>query len=76
VVVFTGTGEFKTKKPNNVFDLSELINFIKSQKNGVLSQNRVAFAVGRLECERYQMSGKTDYEHQSYLLKKYGETTL
>lgn len=75
VVVFTGDAEFKKTKPKNVYSLSELVKYIKSQQNEVLSQNRVAFSVGRLECERYQMSGKTDYEHQSHLLEKYGDIT-
>jgi hypothetical protein len=75
VVVFTGSAEFKTKKPAHVFDPSELIAYIESQPIGALSQNRVAFVVGRLECARYQMSGQTDFEHQSHLIKKFGEIT-
>ena len=73
VVVFVGDAKFKTTKPKRVFDPSELISFIEAQPDGVLSQNRVQFVVGRLECARYQMSEKTDYEHQSYLHKKFGD---
>ena len=73
VVVFTGNGEFKTVRPGSVFKPEELIDYIESQPDGALSQNRVSFSVGRLECARYQMSGQTDYEHQSYLAKKFGD---
>lgn len=75
VVVFTGSAEFKTEKPDSVFEPEELLDYIESQPSEALSQNRVSFSVGRLECARYQMSGQTDYEHQSYLSRKFGDVS-
>jgi hypothetical protein len=72
VVVFTGPAEFKTTKPSGVFNSIELVKHIKSKPEGAISINRVAFCVGRLECARYQLSDQTDIEHQSHLIKKFG----
>tara|TARA_R110000744_G_scaffold174083_2_gene292802 strand:- start:5244 stop:5867 length:624 start_codon:yes stop_codon:yes gene_type:complete len=72
-IVFTGDCKFKTKKANNVFQLPELQDFITSHSNNSISLNRVAFCVGKIECSRYQISKKTDIEHQNYLNKKFGD---
>jgi len=74
VVVFTGSAEFKVNKPDRVFNPQELLSYINSHSEDVISENRVSFIVGKLECLRYQMSGETDHEHQSYLIKKFGNT--
>ena len=42
IVVFTGSAEFKTKKPQAVFTAGELIQRINSLPSGLRSQNRVA----------------------------------
>lgn len=74
VVVFTGSAEFKADKPERVFNPQELLSYINSHSEDVISENRVSFIVGKIECLRYQMSEETDHEHQSYLIKKFGNT--
>lgn len=76
IVVFTGTAEFKTKRPEGVLILDELADYINSHNDGSISLNRVAFSVGRIECARYQLTEKTDIEHQRFLEKKFGRTNL
>ncbi len=69
VVVFTGSAEFKTEVPENVFGPMELVDYIEAKTDDVLSLNRVAFSVGRIECARYQISKETDIEHVHNLNK-------
>jgi len=40
-----------------------------------LTENRLQFCVGRLECHRKLISGQTDVEHQAYLNRKFGDAT-
>lgn len=72
LVVFTGDAEFKTSIPNGVVDLSQLLNYVGQIHFGTLSENRVQFCVGRLECERFAITKQTDIEHQQYLERKFG----
>ncbi|EJG1004471.1 NERD domain-containing protein [Vibrio parahaemolyticus] len=76
IVVFTGTAEFKTKRPEGVLILDELTDYINSHNDESISLNRVAFSVGRIECARYQLTEKTDIDHQRFLEKKFGRTNL
>jgi hypothetical protein len=72
VVVFTGDGEFKTPMPRGVVRVSGLLDHIKSLEANVISDDRVQFVVGRLECTRRAITGQTDVEHQAYLDRKFG----
>ncbi len=73
IVVFTGDGEFKTPIPKGVLYLNQLIGYLMDFPADVISNNRMAFCVGRIECSRYQMTEKTDLQHQEYLNQKFGE---
>lgn len=73
IVVFTGKSEFKTEIPENVFKLFQLRDHINSFQEDVITTNRMQFIVGRIECTRYQISRKTDVEHQEYLRRKFGD---
>jgi hypothetical protein len=73
VVVFTGSAEFKTPMPKNVFYLEQLVEHLQAFQEDAISANRVEFCVGRIECKRYELTGLTDVRHQAYLDKKYGE---
>jgi restriction system protein len=66
-VVFTGDAQFKTEVPNGVYNLDQLVNFIKSKSAEVISLNRVQFCVGRLECTRFALTSQTDVEHRANL---------
>lgn len=74
LVVFTGNGEFKTKIPAGVIHLHQLASFIDSMNFGSITENRVQFCVGRLECKRFELTSKTDIEHQAFLENKFGKT--
>lgn len=73
LVVFTGNAEFKTEVPSGVIYLNQLTSYIDSVRFGSLSENRVQFCVGRLECKRFEISAMTDIEHHRYLNRKFGE---
>jgi len=64
MVVFTGRGVFKTTQPSNVYSLDSLISHLKSLDVEVLSENRVQFCVGRIECNRLELTKETDIEHR------------
>jgi hypothetical protein len=71
IIVFTGNSEFKTTMPQNVVQISDIVNYIRSFKDPVFSANRMQFCIGRIEAKRFQISRKTDVEHQEYLYNKY-----
>jgi hypothetical protein len=75
LVAFTGDAVFKTERPAGVFDVAGLIQHIGQFTTEVLTENRLQFCVGRLECHRKIVSGKTDVEHQEYLNRKHGDAT-
>lgn len=72
VVVFTGDAHFKTSRPEGVFHMDELIGYIRSFREERMSENRMQFSVGRLECVRRMISRRTDVEHMRYLESKFG----
>jgi hypothetical protein len=72
LVVFTGDAEFKTEIPGGVIHISELEAYADQMRIDPLSENRLQFCVGRLECKRLELTGRTDIEHQRYLEDKFG----
>jgi hypothetical protein len=72
LVVFTGDAEFKTEVPSGVIKLHELLPYVDRLRFGSITENRVQFCVGRLECERFEITEQTDVEHQEYLERKFG----
>ena len=56
IVVFTGSGQFKSQVPKGVVYLQQLVEVLKSFQEDVISLNRVEFCVGRLECKRYEVT--------------------
>ena len=75
LVAFTGSAVFKTERPVGVFDIAGLIQHIALHKMEVLTDNRLQFCVGRLECHRKTISGQTDVEHHEYLRRKHRDLT-
>lgn len=74
IVVFTGSGQFKSQVPKGVVYLQQLVDVLKSFQEDVISPNRVEFCVGRLECKRYEVTKLTDLQHRSYLAQKFGKS--
>lgn len=72
IVVFTGSAEFKTPIPKGVMYQSQLVNYLNSFQDDVVSFEHLEFCVGRLECKRYEATKRTDIEHRAYLAKKFG----
>jgi hypothetical protein len=72
VVVFTGTGEFRTEVPQGVFNISGLVGYLREQKVEVMPVDGVQFCVGRIETARLAISGKTDVEHVQSLERRHG----
>lgn len=71
-VVFTGVGVFRTPRPDGVFKLVELLTYLKGFTTEVMSENRLQFCVGRLECCRLALTHETDVEHRTNLQRKFG----
>jgi hypothetical protein len=70
-VVFTGDAEFKSGVPDGVFTLRLLVGHIEAFQTEVMSENRVQFCVGRLECTRLALTQKTDVEHRAALENRF-----
>ena len=70
VVVFTGDAEFKTNTPGGVFNTENVVKHLKGYSEEVLTENRMQFCVGRLECHRLALTQKTDVEHQENLSRR------
>lgn len=71
VVVFTGDAVFKTKQPQNVYSLESLIKYLKGLEQETLTENRLQFCVGRLECLRLALTRETDIEHINNLNNRF-----
>jgi restriction system protein len=74
IVVFTGDAVFKTEMPQEVMPLDRLAGYIDRLKNEILSDNRMQFCVGRLECTRKALTTQTDIEHVAHLRRKFGDS--
>ena len=72
LVVFTGDAKFKTDVPTEVFTVSKLVKYLRSQNDEVMSLNRMQFCVGRLETARLAISGETDLAHVKSLQSRHG----
>jgi restriction system protein len=73
IVVFSGSAVFKTPLPNGVVYLTQLPDLPRTFQDDIITSNRLEFCVGRLECKRYEITGKTDIQHRAYLAKKFNE---
>jgi restriction system protein len=71
-VIFTGDAEFKTRRPEGVFTLPEFIDRLDGLRSEVITENRLQFCVGRLECQRLALTEETDIEHQQHLQRRFG----
>lgn len=71
VVVFSGDAEFKTKRPDNVLLLDEIIEYIKLYDEDRISTNRMEFCVGRIQFQRLPETKETDKNHKLYLLSQH-----
>lgn len=71
-VLFVGDAEFKSDRPEGIFTLSEFLESLGKLRDEVISENRLQFCVGRLECQRLALTQQTDVEHRQHLQKKFG----
>lgn len=73
ITVYTGDAEFKTVKPDGVLYISELVKFVDQLRLGSIADNMLQYCIGKIEYVRFELTAKTDIEHQRYLEKKFGE---
>ncbi len=71
LVVFTGNSTFKTTPPAGVHSLGSMISYLQGLKEEVLTENRMQFCVGRLECTRLALTRETDIEHRANLAARH-----
>ncbi len=76
LVVFTGEAEFKSNRPSGVYSLDTLVSHLKSLDRQLLSENRMQFCVGRLECNRLALTRETDVEHRASLEARHNKNAL
>ena len=67
LVVFSGDATFKTMQPTGVYTMDSLVDYLKSLTEEVITENRMQFCVGRLECKRLALTQTTDVEHRQNL---------
>jgi restriction system protein len=60
-------------RPPGVHSLRGLVDFLKSFDGDVISENRMQFCVGRLECQRLALTRQTDVEHRARLMRRFGD---
>lgn len=72
IVVFTGEAEFRTPVPEGVYSIKSLIEHLQAVKNEVMSENRLQFCVGRLECQRLALTLESDIAHRENLQRRFG----
>lgn len=70
IVVFTGSAKFKTTPPPNVYTLWQMIDYLKNKTEEVITENRMQFCVGRIECARLQLTWQTDVQHRQNLANR------
>jgi hypothetical protein len=70
-VVFTGDAEFRAGIPAGVFSLDGLVAHLRGFVAGQMSQNRLQFCVGRLECMRLALTRSTDVQHRATLENRF-----
>ena len=74
IVVFTGEAVFKTEQPQGVLTLEQLTPHLEAFTTDAMTENRVHFSVGRLECCRKAITRQTDVEHVAHLKRKFGDS--
>jgi hypothetical protein len=67
LVVFSGNATFKTKPPAGVHTIGSMVTYLKGLTEEVMSENRMQFCVGRIECKRLALTQTTDVEHRQNL---------
>ena len=75
VVIFTGDAEFRTPKPAGVFSIKGFLNFLNAFTEEVISENRLQFCVGKIECQRLALTEETDVNHRARIQRKFGNPT-
>lgn len=67
LVVFSGDAIFKTSYPSGVHTLGSLVQHLKGFTEELITENKMQFCVGRLECKRLALTQMTDVEHRQHL---------
>ena len=73
LVVLTGRARFHLGPPPGIVDVAGLVQHIQGYRTSVLSEQHMAWCMGRLECQRYRLSRQTDVEHHASLTRTFGD---
>jgi hypothetical protein len=64
----------KTDRPAGVLILDQLKAHLETFTVEAMTENRLQFCVGRLECCRKAITRQTDVEHVAHLKRKFGDS--
>ena len=67
VIVFIGGCEFKTKMPENVIFSGNLIGYIKSNSETILTEEQVSTIISTIQSERFAPTLKTHRTHVAHV---------
>ncbi len=72
MVIFIGDCQLKTvdKLPNNVMNKFGWVNYVKSKKIPLLTENQVEQIIDKIENARFAKSFKTNAQHKKYVQEK------
>lgn len=76
VVVFTSNAELKTKMPNNVGHLKEMMVYIKSFKEEVFDNNTKLEVINLVQSIKLKQGRKTNKQHVKYLKEEHKGNTV
>jgi len=76
VVVFTSNAELKTKMPNNVGHLKEMMVYIKSFNEEVFDNNAKLEVMNLVESIKLKQGRKTNKQHVKYLKEEHKGNTV
>ena len=73
IIVFAGSARFKTPKPGGVLHLPELISFINSRKEKIISEEKMNDAIVSVLGKTGQFVSELQTEHINNLRKRHGK---
>lgn len=76
VVVFTSNAELKTKMPNNVGHLKEMMVYIKSFNEEVFDNNTKLEVIKLVQSIKLKQGRKTNIQHVKYLKEEHKSNTV
>ena len=70
IIVFCGQPEFKTDLPENVIHYRDLVHYIQSFTEEVITYPQLVYSVGRIETQRLARSREVDEQHRNNVAER------